>query len=326
MQATVLIPTRNRPQMLQRAIASVLTQEVSAIAEIIVSDNSTDDDSQAVVAGFRHPKLRYERYRLQSNDSLQRMRDFYKLATGEFCAILHDDDWWHPGLLVESLRSLQLHPEASLCGSSYLSWQESRGNTRAEAASTCLLLEMVGGKATEPRVVMRRDDILAGCAMACFVHYSTMVMRRSYTEQLHQILKPELFIFDTDRLHSMLAAELGSVVFNTTPLATIHQHDQQDSAIRGKQAAQLAKPVSALLAQRIAQADSSAIISTIRRMHRLALADSMSPIARVLHGAQRWLPLHPDLERQVPEYAQLLATQTRRTPLLSRIRRLLFKR
>ncbi|MBB5700143.1 glycosyltransferase [Sphingomonas yantingensis] len=56
----MLIPTRDRCQTLGSTIRSCLAQDYADL-RIVVSDNCSDDDTAAVVAGFDDPRLRYVR-------------------------------------------------------------------------------------------------------------------------------------------------------------------------------------------------------------------------------------------------------------------------
>ena len=53
---SVLLCTRNRPQKLGRAVGSILANSYGDF-ELIVVDQSTDDDSGRTVAAFRDPRI-----------------------------------------------------------------------------------------------------------------------------------------------------------------------------------------------------------------------------------------------------------------------------
>ena len=59
-ELSVLICTRNRPEKLRRAVASVLANSVSNF-ELIVVDQSTDQLSAEVMASFGDGRIRYLR-------------------------------------------------------------------------------------------------------------------------------------------------------------------------------------------------------------------------------------------------------------------------
>jgi glycosyltransferase involved in cell wall biosynthesis len=88
---SIVIPTRNRPDILSSAIKSVLTQELPHF-EVIVSDNSTtelSDEVRKVVESFNDARIRYVR-----PDKEMPMGEHWEFAvshaTGEYIGILTD--------------------------------------------------------------------------------------------------------------------------------------------------------------------------------------------------------------------------------------------
>jgi len=55
---TVVIPTRNRPELLKRAIASVLAQTCDLIEIVVVIDGS-DDATHAALRAMANERLRF---------------------------------------------------------------------------------------------------------------------------------------------------------------------------------------------------------------------------------------------------------------------------
>lgn len=87
---SVVIPTRNRAQLIQYAVQSVLDQTYGDF-EIIVSNNFSDDDTKEVVAGFSDPRVRY----FETTELLEIGNSFEfatSHASGEFITYLSDDD------------------------------------------------------------------------------------------------------------------------------------------------------------------------------------------------------------------------------------------
>jgi glycosyltransferase involved in cell wall biosynthesis len=87
---SIVIPTRDRPNLLREAIESALEQEFDDY-EIIVSDNSTNSETEKVVSEFESKKLKY--FRTPKPLDMPRSWDFaLSKANGKFITFLADDD------------------------------------------------------------------------------------------------------------------------------------------------------------------------------------------------------------------------------------------
>jgi len=87
---SIVIPTRDRPNLLREAIESALEQEFDDY-EIIVSDNSTNSETEKVVSEFWSKKLKY--FRTPKPLDMPRSWDFaLSKANGRFITFLADDD------------------------------------------------------------------------------------------------------------------------------------------------------------------------------------------------------------------------------------------
>jgi glycosyltransferase involved in cell wall biosynthesis len=89
---TVVIPTYNRSNLLNRAVASVLKQTFDDFEVIIVDDQSTDNTS-AVAKSFSDPRLRYMINRKKGGACGARNMGIF-CAKGKWVAFLDDDDVW----------------------------------------------------------------------------------------------------------------------------------------------------------------------------------------------------------------------------------------
>ena len=97
---SILIPTRNRSNLLQKAIRSVLKQDWEDY-ELVVSDNDSSDSTRQVVESFDPSKIRYIRTPqfLSSADNWEFAR---RHASGEYIWLIGDDDYLVPGSLREA--------------------------------------------------------------------------------------------------------------------------------------------------------------------------------------------------------------------------------
>jgi glycosyltransferase involved in cell wall biosynthesis len=111
---TAVVPTYNRAHLIERAISSVLAQTHTDF-ELIVVDDGSSDNTQAVVERIDDPRIRYVR---QQNAGAAAARNHgARLATGEYLTFLDSDDEAMPRWL-EGLAGgfVEEHAEIVCCG------------------------------------------------------------------------------------------------------------------------------------------------------------------------------------------------------------------
>ena len=109
---SVIIPTYNRATLLPRALESVFAQ-TRPVDEIIVVDDGSTDNTEAVVAERTDGRLRYVR---QDNAGPAAARNRgIKLARYDWLAFLDSDDEWMPEKLARQAEILQAHSDVGLC-------------------------------------------------------------------------------------------------------------------------------------------------------------------------------------------------------------------
>ncbi len=113
---TVVIATRNRPEMVREAIAAVWSQEYAGPIEVLVVFDQSEPDldlaaegdqrSTRVITNTRSPGLAGAR-----NSGIE-------ATTTPFVAFCDDDDYWLPHKLHEQMALAEQHPDAGLitCG------------------------------------------------------------------------------------------------------------------------------------------------------------------------------------------------------------------
>lgn len=108
----VVIPTRDRADLIDDAIATAVAQG-RAVGEIIVVDDGPDDDTAALVderARCDH-RIRLLRNHRSLGVAATRNRGLAAART-PWVAFLDDDDRWHPRKLDQQLAALAAQPEA----------------------------------------------------------------------------------------------------------------------------------------------------------------------------------------------------------------------
>jgi abequosyltransferase len=107
---SLCIPTYNRAKFLKETLDSIIEQASENI-EIVVSDNGSTDETEAIIQEYQKqfPRLRY--FRFCTNQGAERnFLNVVEIATGEYCWLLGSDDKLEEGAIVEILSKLALFP------------------------------------------------------------------------------------------------------------------------------------------------------------------------------------------------------------------------
>jgi glycosyltransferase involved in cell wall biosynthesis len=114
----VVIPTHQRPELLRRAIRSVVAQQYAGDLEILVVFDQSEPDV-SLVAEFAPVPLRVMPNTREPG--LCGGRNTGILATGaDFVAFLDDDDEWLPGKLDAQAAALRANPDAEFLATAML--------------------------------------------------------------------------------------------------------------------------------------------------------------------------------------------------------------
>jgi Glycosyl transferase family 2 len=107
---SVVLPTHNRADLVQRAVRSVIAQSYSNW-ELLVVDDASEDDTPNVLSTFTDSRVRVLRREQQGGAGATRNTGLAE-ARGEFIAYLDDDNVMHPHWLKAVAWAFDLHPEA----------------------------------------------------------------------------------------------------------------------------------------------------------------------------------------------------------------------
>jgi len=102
---SVVVPTYNRADVLPRAMDSALGQTVADLELVVVDDGSTDD-TQAIVEGYDDDRVRYVAHETNRGANVARNTGI-EAADGEYVAFLDSDDEWKPTKLERQLERLE---------------------------------------------------------------------------------------------------------------------------------------------------------------------------------------------------------------------------
>jgi len=105
---SVVIPTYNRVRFVGGAIESVLAQSFRDF-EIVVVDDCSSEDTEAVIKKFPTGTVRYIRHNRQRGGAAARNTGITE-CSGEFVAFLDDDDEWYPEKLTRQMQIMLSAP------------------------------------------------------------------------------------------------------------------------------------------------------------------------------------------------------------------------
>ncbi len=110
---SVMIPTYNRPRYFELTLKSALSQTYPNI-EVIVADNSTNEDTCNLMKRYKKdPRVTYLRNR-NAKTKADNFAPFEKLARGEYCQWLMDDDILAPEKIERMMKMFFAYGDVTL--------------------------------------------------------------------------------------------------------------------------------------------------------------------------------------------------------------------
>ncbi len=161
---SVIIPTLNRANYLQRAVQSVYLQK-NFNGEIIIIDDGSTDSTTEVVAGMKcnFPII----YRYIENCGPAAARNLgVELSSFQILAFLDSDDHWQKNKITKQLNLLELNPNYNIChtGEKWLRRGEHLNQKNIHKP--------------------RHGYIFDHCLQLCAVGMSTVLMKRRLFEEI----------------------------------------------------------------------------------------------------------------------------------------------
>ncbi|WP_187170580.1 glycosyltransferase [Salidesulfovibrio onnuriiensis] len=104
---SVVIPTYNREAFLPQAVASVANQEVRA--ELLVVDDGSTDNTEALIRSMRIPGMRY--LKKENGGVASAINLGVRLSRGDYIIPLGSDDALAPGILKRYARAATSRPD-----------------------------------------------------------------------------------------------------------------------------------------------------------------------------------------------------------------------
>ena len=111
MKISVITPSFNQGQFLERTIKSVVDQDYDQI-ELIVMDGGSEDNSLEVIKKYSHSIFHYESK--PDGGQTNAVNSGIKIATGEIIGWLNSDDVYYPETLSVVAEIFKTHPEVNI--------------------------------------------------------------------------------------------------------------------------------------------------------------------------------------------------------------------
>jgi glycosyltransferase involved in cell wall biosynthesis len=211
-QVSAVVPTRDRPELLRRAVTAILGQTYKGPIEcLVVFDQSEPDLPWPDLPPGRTLVLR----RNDRTPGLAGARNSGILAaTGELVAFCDDDDEWLPEKLARQVARLLATPGAAVSTTGILVRYQDRTTTRLAPTILVTHRQLLRSRLTElhPSTVLARRDRLLGQ-----IGLVDEAIPGSYAEDYEWLLR---------------ASRHGPVLAVPEPLAVIHWHQSSFFADR----------------------------------------------------------------------------------------------
>ena len=123
-RVSVIVPAYNYGRYLREAIGSIQAQDFDDL-EILVVDNASTDDTQAVLASIDEPRMRV--LTLEVNQGLSGAFNLgLENVHGEYVAYLDADDRWRPGKLRRQMELMESEPDVGVVFCNF-AWFDAEG-------------------------------------------------------------------------------------------------------------------------------------------------------------------------------------------------------
>lgn len=208
-RVTVLIDTYNHEKFIERAIRSVLDQDIPMDnVEILVVDDGSTDRTPEIVLQF-DPQVKL--IRKENGGQASAFNWGFSHARGEIIATLDGDDWWAKEKLRRVLETMEANPGVGIVGHGF-------HEEYADGRSPGLILP---GENYSLDLSSRENGELFR-HVAAFFGTSRMTVRKRVLERILPV--PEGLRFEADEYIFTLAPAIGPAMILNEPLCNYAIH------------------------------------------------------------------------------------------------------
>jgi GT2 family glycosyltransferase len=214
---SILIPTYNRPEYLEIAIKSALSQTYTNI-EIIVCDDGDSLKTKEVVG--RYPTIKYFKNEVNLGHT-KNYKKCFQLANGEFIAYLMDDDEFYPSK-VETMVNIFLNNPSNNISlvTSKRNLIDSKGNTLIDSFNTPIVQEnaLIDG--------FEAGNFMLKNIFNFIGEPTTPIFKRKDVENIFIFADKEYNIC-SDMITWLQLLSKGNIVYLVEPLSSFRLHEDQ---------------------------------------------------------------------------------------------------
>jgi glycosyltransferase involved in cell wall biosynthesis len=127
----IRVPTFRRPQLLQRALASVISQSYPDWRCIVLDDSTDEVGAERVCQSFPDPRILYHRnHRHLGRLNIDNAFSLAAAPDATFCCVLEDDSLFSPDLLESNISILSTHEVDIVLRNQLLEMRDANGVMR----------------------------------------------------------------------------------------------------------------------------------------------------------------------------------------------------
>jgi hypothetical protein len=133
----VYLLTCRRPQLLRRALGSLLAQTCTDWVCELHNDAPEDEGPPRALAELAPGDARFTYHRHERQwGAVASFSHFYRAGPEPYASVLEDDNWWEPRLLGTLRAALEAEPAAALCWANMRVWREDDDGSWSDTRST----------------------------------------------------------------------------------------------------------------------------------------------------------------------------------------------
>ncbi len=214
--------------MLRCALESIASQSaVGSIAQLLVIENLGNSESGEVCRQFANLPVEYVLRDPPLPVGFESLKDAHRRVTGDYTAILFDDDWWMPDHLANAIIAIKSEPNVIASYSSYVTIADEHGYVNGTGNSFLNWFAAKSGLSND-RWIFDLEDLLVANLVATTGSFMTLLVESEVWKKCLPCIShgnP----YDVDRLLAVELGRYGKVAFTRRATAYVRTHPSQET-------------------------------------------------------------------------------------------------